>query len=271
MKMKGHYKHYKILILLLLFTPFIMGQVGSLGCRDSIKPAVVITFPTNGSIISGIIPINVEATDNIGVTKVEFYIDGIKIETASTRPYKYSWDTTNLQDESIHTIQVKAYDISGNVGESPIVTVTIKHDVITFADLDLKLAIADTLKIPKEQHIKREDIAKLTTLYASEQNIKDLSGIEHAVNLKILALSSNQITDITPLANLTNLQSLDLSFNKITDITPLANLINLQNLDLSSNKIKDITPLTRLNNLKELNLYYNEVSDISPLSNLINL
>jgi len=118
-------KYLKLLGLLLVLSLFIMGQAGCPGCRDTTKPNVAITSPADGSTVSGTVTVRATATDNVGVVKVEFYIDGQKVGEDTSSPYEYSWNTDNLQYNSAHTIQAKAYDNAGNVGESPVISVTI--------------------------------------------------------------------------------------------------------------------------------------------------
>ena len=57
-----------------------------------------------------------------------------------------------------------------------------------------------------------------------EMMIKDLSGLEHFVNLEMLGMQFHAITDIRPLAGLAHLKSLGLGGNRISDIAPLAGL-----------------------------------------------
>jgi len=123
-------KNWKFLLLLLVLT-FGLGQNG--GClgflssciRDTTPPSIQITNPSNNSTVSGIVTIRATATDNIGVAKVEFYVDGSKVGEDTSRPYEYNWNTDTLTYGTQHSIQAKAYDNAGNVGESPIITVTI--------------------------------------------------------------------------------------------------------------------------------------------------
>lgn len=115
---------YKFFVLLFLGF-FIMGQEFSFGCIDFTKPKVVVRFPSNNSTIYGIVTIIASAFDNVGISKVEFYIDGVKVGEDTSSPYEYSWDTINLPYDSKHTIQVKAYDNVGNIGESAVVTVRV--------------------------------------------------------------------------------------------------------------------------------------------------
>jgi len=90
---------------------------------------VTIVNPTNGATVTGLVMITAEAQANVGVSKVEFYIGGTKVGEDNDSPYQYSWDTSSLTNNSTHTIQAKAYDTAGNVGESSMVTVTVKNPI----------------------------------------------------------------------------------------------------------------------------------------------
>ena len=77
-----------------------------------------ITAPSNGATVVGTISINATASDNVGVTKVEFYVDGALKITDTTSPYSYSWDSTAVANGS-HSLTAKAYDAAHNVGTPP--------------------------------------------------------------------------------------------------------------------------------------------------------
>ena len=53
---------------------------------DSTPPAAQITSPSPGSTVGGTVTIEVSATDNVGVTKVECYINGTLTATSTTIP-----------------------------------------------------------------------------------------------------------------------------------------------------------------------------------------
>lgn len=105
---------------------------------DTTSPTVSITSPTGGT-VSGSVDITANATDNIGVTRVEFYIDGLLLPNGSDNnfPYLASWDTSLLNNNSSHTIMVKAYDLAGNVGTSPLVSVSINNPTPTLTPTPL--------------------------------------------------------------------------------------------------------------------------------------
>src|SRR6202171_329054 len=95
---------------------------GSSGGGDTSPPTVSLTSPPGGATVSGTVTINAKASDNVGVTKVEFYVDGALLSTSTTSPYSASWNTTTAANGS-HTIAAKAYDAANNVGTSANVAV----------------------------------------------------------------------------------------------------------------------------------------------------
>src|SRR4051794_6387352 len=105
---------------------YIANGSGGGGGGDATAPTVSITSPANGSTVSGTVTIAASASDNVGVAKVEFYVDGAIRTTDTTSPYSYSWNTTTFANSS-HTLVAKAYDAAGNVGTSSNVTVTVNN------------------------------------------------------------------------------------------------------------------------------------------------
>ena len=55
------------------------------------------------------------ATDNVGVEKVEIYVDGKLVATQIKAPYAFIWDVSTLTT-GVHTIIAKAFDAAGNSG-----------------------------------------------------------------------------------------------------------------------------------------------------------
>jgi hypothetical protein len=62
----------------------------------------------------------------VGVTRVEFFLDGVLTATDTTSPYSWSWTTTGATNGS-HTLTSKAYDAAGNLGTSATVSVTVSN------------------------------------------------------------------------------------------------------------------------------------------------
>jgi hypothetical protein len=64
----------------------------------------------------------VNASDNIAVTKVELYVDGILQAFSSTAPFTLKWNSAKAS-KGPHTLVCKAYDAAGNTGVSQTVSV----------------------------------------------------------------------------------------------------------------------------------------------------
>jgi poly(hydroxyalkanoate) depolymerase family esterase len=102
------------------------GSSGGGGSEDTTAPTVNITAPSNGSTVNGTVAITADASDNVGVSKVEFYIDGTKVSEDTSSPYEYSWDTTAYADAS-HSLKAVAYDAAGNIATDDDTSVTVDN------------------------------------------------------------------------------------------------------------------------------------------------
>ena len=138
-------------------------------------------------------------------------------------------------------------------------------------DPNLRAAVRDALNLPADAPVTRETMLPLYTLKTKHNTITDLTGLQHAVNLKSLVLSVNYIHDISPLATLTKLEFVILRDNPIHDLSPLSNLMQLTYLNVAGTPIQDLTPLASLTRLQELNAQHCRITDIAPLANLIAL
>jgi hypothetical protein len=96
------------------------------GSGDTTPPTTSITAPASGATVSGTITVTASASDNVGVTRVELYVDGTLKATDTSTPYNFAWDTTTAANGS-HSLLTKAYDAAGNVGTSNAVSVTVSN------------------------------------------------------------------------------------------------------------------------------------------------
>jgi beta-lactamase superfamily II metal-dependent hydrolase len=93
---------------------------------DTTPPSTSITAPANGATVSATTSVTASASDNVSVTKVEFYLDGALQSTDTASPYSWSWNTTTATNAS-HVLTSKAYDAAGNSATSTAVTVTVNN------------------------------------------------------------------------------------------------------------------------------------------------
>ncbi|MEK7153392.1 MAG: Ig-like domain-containing protein, partial [Patescibacteria group bacterium] len=104
---------------------FTIASGGSPG-TDTTSPTASITSYANGALVRSTASIVASATDNVGVDKVEFYIDGTLKNTTNVSPYNYSWNTAGYADGT-HILIAKAYDAAGNMGTSANVSVIVDN------------------------------------------------------------------------------------------------------------------------------------------------
>jgi hypothetical protein len=94
---------------------------------DTQAPAVSLTAPTNSSTVSGTVTVSANATDNVGVSGVQFKLDGANLGAEDTAsPYSLAWSTTAVSNGT-HTLTATARDAVGNTTTSTGVTVTVSN------------------------------------------------------------------------------------------------------------------------------------------------
>jgi len=90
---------------------------------DVQPPSVAISSPTGGT-VSGIVPINVTASDNVGVSRVDLLVSGTLLASDISAPYAFSWDSAALAGSSASLV-ARAYDAAGNATSSAAVVVSV--------------------------------------------------------------------------------------------------------------------------------------------------
>jgi subtilisin family serine protease len=106
-----------------------VAKAASLAGSDVTPPAVSIAQPLGGAKVSGIVAVDVAATDAGGVAKVDLYVNGKLVSTDTISPYGFAWDTGGLPDGAA-TLVAKAVDAAGNIGTSTQVSVTVANDKV---------------------------------------------------------------------------------------------------------------------------------------------
>ena len=155
---------------------------------------------------------------------------------------------------------------------------------VAFPDANLAAAVRSALSLGATDPITETALAGLTTLtvearrvrtppYSVVNEVKDLTGLQHATGLTTLTITNNMITPedqlnadkLGPILKLP-LEKLNLGYNNISDISGLSGLTQLTYLNLEKNKIGDISPLAGLKALEYLDLWSNPITDISILT-----
>jgi hypothetical protein len=98
----------------------------NIAAADTTPPTVSISSPASGSTytLAQTVTISASASDNVGVTKVEFYDGGVLKATDTSPTYSYAWTFTSANNGT-HSWTAKAYDAAGNVSTSSAVSLTV--------------------------------------------------------------------------------------------------------------------------------------------------
>ena len=101
--------------------------LGSGSSSDPDPPTVTITGPANNAQVTDIVTITADASDNIGVVGVQFYVDGAAAGAEDTSaPYGLQWDTRTASNGS-HSLTARARDAAGNTTLSTPVLVNVAN------------------------------------------------------------------------------------------------------------------------------------------------
>ena len=92
--------------------------------RDETAPTVSVNA-VSGS-VNRTVSLGATASDNVGVTSVDFRVDGNSIGTASASPFTVQWNTGAVADGA-HAVTAIATDAAGNSTTSSAVNVTVQN------------------------------------------------------------------------------------------------------------------------------------------------
>lgn len=100
---------------------------------DRQAPSVDIVSPLDAATVAGPVVVTARASDNVGVTGVQYQLDGVNLDTEkTTTPYGLLWDTLLISDGA-HTLIAIARDAAGNTATSSPVTVMVGNiPVVSF-------------------------------------------------------------------------------------------------------------------------------------------
>ncbi|HLF14800.1 MAG TPA: Ig-like domain-containing protein, partial [Bacteroidota bacterium] len=87
---------------------------------DTIAPSVAFVTPADGDSLIGSVTVETSASDNVGVSHVQFLLGGVALASPdSSAPYSILWDT-DLHPDGVYTLSAVAYDTTGLQGSANI-------------------------------------------------------------------------------------------------------------------------------------------------------
>ena len=110
---------------------------------------------------------------------------------------------------------------------------------VSIPDPSLRGAIEGALGKQSGDTITRDDMAGLTALDARYSGVRQVDGLQHAVNLRALYLQGNGVSAASSLTNLTKMQTLFLQDNNISSID-LTQMTDLRFLNIGNNSLSTV-------------------------------
>lgn len=96
---------------------------------DTQPPVVSIVNPLSGATVSGLVPVDLSSSDNVGVVRAELKVNSSTIAIDTSSPFAFSWDTSGTPN-GLTNLTVSVYDAAGNVGTNTI-QVNVSNAVVT--------------------------------------------------------------------------------------------------------------------------------------------
>lgn len=97
---------------------------------DTTAPLASIAAPLANGSVSGLVGVSVNASDNVGVARVDLTVNGTVVATDTAAPYSFNWDSAGVASGMASLVAV-AYDFAGNAGQSAAIAVNVANGVTT--------------------------------------------------------------------------------------------------------------------------------------------
>jgi uncharacterized protein (TIGR03118 family) len=90
----------------------------------NVPPAVTLALPAGN--LSGTVALTATVSSPLAISKVEFFVNGASVGSATSSPYTVQWDSTQAANGSV-SIVATATDSDGNAGSSAAATATVAN------------------------------------------------------------------------------------------------------------------------------------------------
>jgi len=208
--------------------------------EDTQFPTATILSPASGATVSEITTIEVYATDNVGIQKIEFYIADSLVVTKFDSPYEYGWNTSSYSDGVDYTIMVKVFDTSENMTIVPPILLTVDNTGKYPTTPTIYGRYEDSKFLLSWTQNDDSDFASYTLYESTNSDMADSTGIYTSINAsdnsyEVTGIGADTrryyrliITDSIGLKSASNLQGVS-NYQKI--VFRLGNDINIIDID----------------------------------------
>ena len=97
-------------------------RIVSASYEDVSDPTVTFRAPGSSEQVEGTVELQATASDNWGIARIEFLVDGVLEAQDDNAPFSAAWDSAAVPDGT-HRLAARAVDLAGR-------TTTVMHDVV---------------------------------------------------------------------------------------------------------------------------------------------
>ncbi|HEX8874058.1 MAG TPA: S8 family serine peptidase, partial [Nitrosospira sp.] len=91
----------------------VQAVVAAKAAVDTQPPTASITNPVSGATVSGLVGVDVTASDNVGVSRVELRVNSATVAIDTAAPFSFTWDSTGVPN-GMASLVAYAFDAAGN-------------------------------------------------------------------------------------------------------------------------------------------------------------
>lgn len=96
---------------------------------DTENPTVAITNPVANSTVSGLVVLDVTASDNKAVVRIDLKVNGTLVGSDTSAPFGFSWNSNDVAN-GINSLAAIAYDAAGNISSSASLQVNVANSSV---------------------------------------------------------------------------------------------------------------------------------------------
>ncbi|HYH99051.1 Ig-like domain-containing protein [Hyalangium sp.] len=97
--------------------------------NDHVPPQATFITPVDGATVSETFSLQISASDDRRVTRVDVYVDGALLGSRSYAPFSMDWSTRTVSNGP-HVLSATAYDAAGNASPQSTVSVAVDNDLL---------------------------------------------------------------------------------------------------------------------------------------------
>jgi len=110
-------------------------------------PVVTIVYPPAEAVVTGVVSVEAQAQDDVGISRVDFYVNDELVQSSTFQPYRYRWDVHAVPD-GVYRLEVVALDVTGLSAQASITVYRRRAPVATGdSNCDGELNVGDAICI----------------------------------------------------------------------------------------------------------------------------